>query len=145
MALDIELSYVGWALVALVGYTFFTPLVEIATESVPSSVVALVANSVLALSALAVALYTNGDGLVGYVTGNAAPYMLGAGVFLTVGILAYYRALSMGPISVVIPIFGMFIVTSSILGVLFLGETFSPRKLAGIVLAAVAVYLTVTG
>ena len=145
MAFDTELSYVGWALVALVGYTFFTPLAEIATESAPSSVVALVANGVLALSALAVAFYTNSDGLLGYVTGSAAPSMLGAGVFLTVGILAYYRALSAGPISVVTPIFGMFLVTSSVLGMLFLGETFSLRKGVGIVLAAVAIYLTVTG
>jgi transporter family protein len=145
MAVDIEVGYVGWAVLGLIGYTFFTPLAEIATETVPSSVVALVTNSVLALTALGIGLYAYSDGLLGYVTGSAVPYMLGAGIFLTIGILAYYRALSMGPISVVIPIFGMFIVTSSILGVLFLGESASLRKVAGIVLAGVAVYLTVTG
>jgi transporter family protein len=145
MAVDIEVGYVGWAVLGLIGYTFFTPLAEIATETVPSSVVALVTNSVLALTALGIGLYAHSDGFLGYVTGSAVPYMLGAGVFLTIGILAYYRALSIGPISVVIPIFGMFIVTSSILGVLFLGESASLRKVAGIVLAGVAVYLTVTG
>ncbi len=145
MALDFEAGYIGWALVALVGYSIFTPLAQIATQQVPSTVVALVANSILALSALGVVLYTNGGDIGGYLTGNALLYMVSAGVFLTVGILAYYRALSAGPISVVTPIYGMFLVGSSIIGITLLGEPVSIRKAAGIGLAVVAVYLTATG
>ena len=145
MALDFEAGYLGWALVALVGYSIFTPLAQIATQQVPSTVVALVANTILALSALAVVLYTNGGDIGGYLTGNALVYMVSAGAFLTVGILAYYRALSAGPISVVTPIYGMFLVGSSIIGIVALGEPLSARKAAGIGLAVVAVYLTATG
>ncbi|WP_254535997.1 EamA family transporter [Halomarina litorea] len=137
-------SYLLWALLALVGYSLFTPLAEIATKQVPSTVVALVANSMLALSALAVVLLRR-ENPFAYAGSDVFPHMLAAGVFLSVGILAYYRALSQGPITVVVPIFGLFIVTSSAIGFLFLGDEFSARKGAGILLAAVAIYLTVTG
>jgi transporter family protein len=136
--------YLLWSALALVGYTLFTPLAKLATEDAPSTVVALVANSILALSALAVVVAT-GEQPASYLVGDTLYYVLGAGVFLTVGILAYYQALSLGPASTVIPIFGMFIVGSSVLSFIFLGETFSLRKGSGVVLAAVAVYLTVTG
>lgn len=145
MALDFEAGYLGWALVALVGYSVFTPLAQIATQQVPSTVVALVANTILACSALAVVLYTTGGDVGGYLAGNALVYMVSAGVFLTIGILAYYRALSAGPISVVTPIYGMFLVGSSLIGIVALGEPLSIRKAAGIGLAVVAVYLTATG
>ena len=145
MALDFEAGYLGWALVALVGYSVFTPLARIATRQVPSTVVALVANTILATSALAVVLYTNGTDIGQYLTGTPVVYMVSAGVFLTVGILAYYRALSLGPISVVTPIYGMFLVGSSVIGIVALGEPLSARKAVGIALAVVAVYLTATG
>ena len=145
MALDFEASYIVWALIALTGYTIFTPLAQVATQQVPSTVVALVANSVLATSALVVVLYTTGGEIGRYLTGNALLYMIGAGLFLTVGILAYYRALSTGPISVVTPIYGMFLVGSSIIGIVALGEPLSIRKATGIALAVVAIYLTATG
>lgn len=145
MAGEFEANYVLWALVALVGYSVFTPLAQVATREVPSTVVALVANTVLALSALGVVLYTNGGSFGRYLTGTPLLYMLGAGAFLTVGILAYYRALSAGPISVVTPIYGMFLVGSSIIGIVLLGESVSIRKAVGIALAVVAVYLTATG
>lgn len=138
------MNYLIWALVALAGYSVFTPLVKVAIRDTPSDVVALVANGILALSALGVVLYRD-EQVVSHLTGESAPYIFAAGVFLSVGILAYYRALSAGPVSVVVPIFGMFLVVSSLLGVVFLGESFSLRKGAGIALAAVAVYLTVTG
>jgi transporter family protein len=62
-----------------------------------------------------------------------------------VGIVAYYRALALGPVSIVVPIFAMFIVTSSAVGILALDETLTARRGAGILLAIAAVYLTATG
>ena len=137
-------SYLPWAVLALVGYSAFTPLARIATQRVPSTVVALIANTMLAGAALAVVLLCHEEPTAA-LSADVLPYILGAGVFLSVGIIAYYRALSLGPVSTVTPIYGMFLVGSSVLGVVFLGETVTPRKAAGIGLAAVAVYLTVTG
>ncbi|EMA36174.1 EamA family transporter [Halococcus hamelinensis] len=141
---DIEMNYLGWALFALVGYSIFTPLASLAIRSAPSSVVAVVANGILLFAAVAVSLY-EGDQFLTYLTGRTGIYMVAAGVFLAVGILAYYRALAAGPVSVVTPIFGMFLVGSSLLSILFLNESFTLQKGAGIVLAVVAVYLTATG
>ncbi|WP_135824721.1 EamA family transporter [Halorussus ruber] len=135
------MNYVAWAVVALVGYSVFTPLASLATDQIPSTVVALVANSMLALGAAGVIAYRD-EPVVQYLTGENAVYMYAAGVFLTVGILAYYQALGSGPVSTVVPIFGMFLVGSSLLGVVFLNDPLTAKKALGIVLAAVGVYLT---
>jgi len=135
------MNYVAWAVVALVGYSVFTPLASLATDQIPSTVVALVANSMLALGAAGVIAYRD-EPVVQHLTGENAVYMYAAGVFLTVGILAYYQALGSGPVSTVVPIFGMFLVGSSLLGVVFLNDPLTAKKALGIVLAAVGVYLT---
>lgn len=44
--------------------------------------------------------------------------------------------------SVVVPIFGLFLVASSVIGIVFLNESLTVRKGLGIVLALVAVFLT---
>ncbi|WP_433625154.1 EamA family transporter [Halomicrococcus sp. NG-SE-24] len=135
------MNYLAWAVVALVGYSIFTPLVSLATNEIPSTVVALVANSMLALSAAAVIVYRD-QPVAAYLVGENAVYMYAAGVFLSIGIIAYYQALGAGPVSVVVPIFGMFLVGSSLLGVVFLHDPLSWRKAVGILLAAIGVYLT---
>ncbi|WP_134671037.1 EamA family transporter [Halorussus marinus] len=137
------MNYLAWAVLALVGYSVFTPLASLATNEIPSTVVALVANSMLALSAAAV-IAVRDESVTPYLTGGNAVYMYAAGVFLSVGILAYYQALGKGPVSVVVPVFGMFLVGSALLGVVFLGDPLTVRKAAGIALAATGVYLTTT-
>ncbi|MFB6127985.1 MAG: EamA family transporter [Halolamina sp.] len=139
-----NVGYVAWAVLALVSYSLFTPLVKIATRSAPSHVVALVTNAVLVLAALAVTVVT-GDDVTAALDPETLPYVLGGGVFLAVGILSYYRALAAGPVSVVVPVFGSFIAVSSLLGVVALGETLTARKLLGVTLATVGVYLAATG
>jgi bacterial/archaeal transporter family protein len=67
------------------------------------------------------------------------------GISLTVAVVSLFRALSLGPASVVVPIYGMFIVGGAVLGMLFLNETPNLRKLLGIGLAAVSVFLIATG
>ena len=134
------MNYLVWTVVALVAYTVFPPLVSIATREMPSNVVTLIATTMLATGALGVSLVQE-DEILTYVTDAAAPYAYLAGISLTVGILAYYRALARGPVSVVTPVFGMFIVTSSLLSILLLGGTFSLRKGGGIGCAVLAIYL----
>lgn len=136
-----NVGYLGYALVALAAYTLVAPLTKVAMTDVTSDVVALVTNGVLVLAALALVLASD-DPVLPALTGDRAPYLYAAGICLAVGILAYYRALSLGPVSVVVPVFGMFIVTSSVVGVVFLDEAFTARKAAGLLLAVAAVYLT---
>ena len=56
-------------------------------------------------------------------------------------VTSLFRALSLGPASVVVPIYGMFIVGGAVLGILFLHEPLTIRKAAGIALAAASILL----
>jgi len=137
------MNYLPWAVLALVAYTFVAPLMSFATASepaIPSNVAALVSNSMLVVATVGVIAYTRQD-VSQYLVHPKSPYVYVAGLCLAVGILAYYRALSLGPASVVVPVFGMFLVTSSLVSVAFLDESFTVRKAVGILLAVVAVYL----
>jgi transporter family protein len=140
-------NYLVWSLVAVAAYTFVAPLMSVATTGsvkMPSDVGALLANTILVAATAGVIVVGNGGFFahVGeYLTHPKAPYVYAAGVCLAIGILAYYRALAQGPVSIVAPIFGMFLVTSSVIGVLFLDESFTARKALGIGFAILAVYL----
>lgn len=135
------MQYLWYAVVALAAYSLVAPLTKTAMEGIPADVVAFVTNGMLAVTALALVLSTD-EPLVSTLTGDHAPYMYAAGVCLAVGIIAYYRALSAGPVSVVVPVFGLFLVASSAVGILVLDEALTARKATGIVLAVVAVFLT---
>jgi transporter family protein len=63
------------------------------------------------------------------------------GIALTIAVLALFHALSLGPANVVVPIYGMFIVGGSLLGVLFLGEPMAWHKLAGLIAAVAGIVL----
>lgn len=133
------MNYIGWTVLALLAYTVFPPLVNVATRSVPSAVVTLVAASTFALGAAGVVVL-RGERVAPYLVSGDARYMYAAAIALTVGLLAYYYALSVGPVSVVVPLFGMFVVTSSLLGIAVLGEPLTLRKAIGVVFAVLAVY-----
>jgi len=135
------MQYLGYALLALVAYTLVAPLTKVATQELPADTVALVTNGMLVLAALGLVVATDKP-LGSALTHEHAPYMYAAGACLAVGILAYYRALATGPVSVVVPVFGLFLVASSVVGVLFLDEALTLRKATGIALAVVAVFLT---
>ena len=135
------MRYLIWAVVALLGYTAVPPLVKLATADIPNEVVLIISNGILLVVGIGIVLA--GDiPVMQYLTHDRAIYAYGAGIALTVGIVAYYRALAAGPVSVVVPIFGMFIATSSIVGIAVLDEPLTARKVAGIGLAIAAVYLT---
>jgi len=135
------MRYLAYTLLALGAYTFVAPLTKLATRDLPSDAVAAVTNGILVVGALA-AVLASGTDLGRVLTHPDARFIYPAGIALAVGILAYYRALSLGPVSVVVPVFGLFLVTSSAAGMLFLDEAVTARKLAGIALAVAAVYLT---
>ncbi|MFW6320908.1 MAG: EamA family transporter [Halohasta sp.] len=137
------MSYLPWAIVALGAYTLVPVLMRTATtgsEAIPSDVATVISNSILVVGAAAVVVGTD-QRVTPHLGSSKLSYAVAAGVFLAVGILAYYRALALGPVSVVTPVFGMFLVTSSVVGMAFLGESVTARKLFGIALAVLAVYL----
>ncbi|MFB6233685.1 MAG: EamA family transporter [Haloarculaceae archaeon] len=137
------MHYLIWAIAALVAYSLVPPLSKLAAEQLPMMLVALVANVTITLVNLVVVVYFD-DGALASLSSTHGVYALGAGVFLTVGVLSYFHSLSIGPVSVVTPIFGLFLVGSAVVGMVALDEPATARKLAGLGCAALAVYLTST-
>ncbi|GAB7090454.1 hypothetical protein JCM18237_07250 [Halorubrum luteum] len=136
-------TYLPYALLAMGAYALVSPLMRVATtgpNAVPSDAAVVISNLLLVIMAVGVVWYT-GQGFTEHLYSPKLFHVLAAGVFLGIGILALYRALALGPVSVVTPIFAMFLVFSSVIGFLFLGESFTVRKALGIVFAALAVYL----
>jgi bacterial/archaeal transporter family protein len=68
-------------------------------------------------------------------------WAVAGGLALTVAVTSLFHALSLGPANVVVPIYGMFIVGGSLLGVLFLGETMTWNKIVGLAAAVFGVML----
>ncbi|WP_138004881.1 EamA family transporter [Halalkalirubrum salinum] len=137
-----EVTYLPYALLAMGAYALVSPLMRVATtgpDAVPSDVAVVISNTLLIIMAIGVLWYT-GQGFVAHLSSPNIVYVLAAGVFLGIGILALYRSLALGPVSVVTPIFAMFLVFSSVIGFLLLGEEFTTRKALGIVFAILAVY-----
>lgn len=137
------MNYLVWAVIALVAYSLVPPLSKAASDQIPIMSVALVANATITLVNLGVVLYLD-DSLVPSLTTIHGLYALGAGIFLTIGVLSYFHSLSVGPVSVVTPVFGLFLVGSAAIGMALLGEAVTGRKLVGLGCAALAVYLTTT-
>ena len=52
-----------------------------------------------------------------------------------------FKRWRLGPANVVVPIYGMFIVGGSLLGVVFLGEPMAWHKIAGLIAAVIGVIL----
>lgn len=136
-------NYLTLAIVALVGYSFVAPLVKVASESIPILIVALVTNMMITIINLLLVLYVV-EFSTQYFVGEDALYMYGAGLFLSVGFLSYLFAVSLGPTNVVVPIFGMFIVLSSLIGIVFLDETASLLYFLGLFLSAIGIVLVST-
>lgn len=139
------MSYVHWSLLGMVAYSLVSLFVKLATKSgvLSSFAVLAIATTIVAISAIGIAV-TGGHFKAlrseDYL-GISALWSLAAGLFLIIAVGSLFKALSMGPASEVVPIYGMFVVGGSVLGFVFLGESMNISKLAGIGLAVGAIYL----
>jgi len=129
----------------MIGYSVTALLVKLATQSGRfSSYFVLMVSSAMVVATSTTITILRGD-IRAFSRDNFGStdglFALGTGVALVVAVVFYFLALSEGPASVVVPIYGMFIVGGAILGLIFLHEPFTLRKALGILLAAISVYL----
>ncbi len=139
------MNHISWAVLGMAGYSLVTMLVKLATRSghFSSFLVLAVATSIVAVTAVTMAL-ARGDIQAlsaGDLLSADAGYATLTGIALAVAVASLFRALSLGPASIVVPIYGMFIVGGALLGILFLGEALTLRKALGIGFAIVSVVL----
>jgi transporter family protein len=133
--------YLTLSLFALACYSLVAPLIKMATQQGASPQAAvIITNTILIITAL-VLYWSRGIPLSATLSSKSIGLLLAAGVLLGLSVSAYYIALSRGPLSVVVPIFGLFIVSSSVAGALFFGETLTKSRLLGILCALAAIYL----
>ena len=139
------MNYITWALIGMVGYSFTTLLVKFSTRSGQLSSFLVLAIACVITFTCAVCITIARDDLKNLspkdFMGSSALFAYATGIALTVAVMSLFRALSLGPASIVVPIYGMFIVGGAILGILFLHEPITARKLAGIVLAIISIIL----
>ena len=139
------MNYIAWALTGMVGYSFTTLLVKLATRSGQfSSFLVLAIACVITFTTAVMITLVRGDlqtVTAKDFTSPSAWFTYATGIALTVAVMSLFRALSLGPASTVVPIYGMFIVGGAVLGILFLHEPLTARKVVGIGLAAVSIFL----
>jgi bacterial/archaeal transporter family protein len=129
----------------MIGYSVTATLVKLATQSGRfSSYFVLMISSAMVVATSTTITILRGD-MKAFSRDNLASgdgvLVLGAGVALVIAVVFYFLALSEGPTSIVVPIYGMFIVGGAVLGLVFLHEPFTLRKALGIFLAAASIYL----
>ncbi|QZY00162.1 EamA family transporter [Halobaculum rubrum] len=134
------MSYLLWTVAAMISYAFSFLFIKIATNDLPPFTVMPIAIVTLAVGSTVVAALF-GEWSAASLTSRSVQFSLAAGVCLAGAVVGYFRALSTGPVSVVVPVFGLFLVVGAILGIVVLGEPVTIRKALGIVLAGVAVVL----
>ncbi|WP_311269600.1 EamA family transporter [Sphingobium sp. WCS2017Hpa-17] len=139
------MNYVVWALIGMAGYSSTTLFVKLATRDHSLSGFRVLALSVgiVFLSVWATTLVTGGGHVAAWrgLRGANIGWTVAAGVSLAIAVSSLFRALAMGPASVVVPIYGMFIVGGALLGVFFLGEPLPWTKCVGLALAVAGVFL----
>ena len=136
--------YVLWALLGMAGYSFKTLFVKLAERSgeASTSMVMAVASSVVAIAAIfIVAVRGELRPLLFELERPPLLWAIAGGVALAIAVNALFHALSLGPANVVVPIYGMFIIGGSLLGIVFLGEPMAWHKLAGLVAAVIGIIL----
>lgn len=137
-------SYILWALLGMAGYSLMTLFVKLAERSGAVSTYMVLAVSTTIVAIFAIAVVAMRGELKTLIFDLERPPLLWAiagGLALTVAVSSLFHALSLGPANVVVPIYGMFIVGGSLLGVLFLEEPMSWNKIAGLSAAIVGVIL----
>ena len=136
--------YVLWALLGMAGYSFMTLFVKLAERSGEAStyMVMAVSTSIVAVAAFSiVALRGELKPLLFELERPPLLWAIAAGVALAIAVNALFHALSLGPANVVVPIYGMFVIGGSLLGVVFLGEPMAWHKLAGLIAAVIGIIL----
>lgn len=139
------MNHIGWALLGMAGYSLTTLFVKLATRGGPFGPFAVlsIATAIVASTAAAYAIF--GGAFAGRRPADflapGALWTYAAGIVLFVAVASLFKALSAGPASVVVPIYGMFILGGALLGIAVLGEPATLRKALGLALAVAGVYL----
>jgi transporter family protein len=135
------MSYLPWAIVALISYGIANALLKVVFRTIHPGLGLAVANTFVVLAGIGW-MMLSGSSVFRNVGWNLETgRLLLASVVLAVAIASFYKSLSLGPASIVVPIFALSFTVAAILGFTVLGEPVKATRIAGIVLAATAIVL----
>lgn len=133
------MSYLPLTLTSMLSLGVFYFLVKLISENINTLVVPLIGNVVIALV------------IYGYLRHSGTPvmperkrylvYALLVAVPLSAALIALYLAIARGPMSVVMPIYGLSVTITALLGIAVLRERVTRRRLLGLLLATAAIVL----
>ena len=135
------MPFIYWALIAMVGQGIMALFLRLALRSIAPEAAVVITNSMLVAAGVVWAM-SRGVSIPAQLGWNTATLFLGlAGLLIIVGILSFYKALSLGPVSVVVPIFSLNLAIAVVLGAVVLNEPLSATRVLGVALAGVSILL----
>ena len=133
------MNYLPLALITMVGLGVHYFLAKLISPHISSPAIALIGGAVYFPL------------LIGYIYFTKTPimpeqkvyvgYAILIGIPMAIAILTLYLAIAKGPVSVVMPIYGLNAMVTALLGIIILHEPVTIPKIAGLVLAVVAIIL----
>ena len=135
------MGYLPWALFAMVTYGLTAVLLKLAFRGISPPLGLVVANVAVVTVGLGWMAVVGAGAVRGLGANAATGWLALASVVLAASILSYYKALSLGPASVVVPIFALSLTIAVVLGFVVLGEPIKPVRIAGIGFAVLAIFL----
>ena len=136
-------SWQAWALLSAVFAALTAIFAKIGVEDINSDVATLI-RTVIVLISLALILFATGKLTgTGPIPAKSWLFLLLSGLGTGASWLCYFRALKLGPATLVAPIDKLSVVLVALFGVVFLGERPSPQSWLGIALIAAGAVIIV--
>ncbi|MBL75834.1 MAG: hypothetical protein CL763_02790 [Chloroflexi bacterium] len=132
------MNYLVWSFLALALYGIAIAFLKISLKSIHPAIALIVTNSSIVLLGFAWWFIEGTKASKGIGVNYSTGALVLTSLVLAGAIFSLYRALHIGPASVVAPIFSMNLVIAASIGFLILGEPFKFSYLIGIGLAVAA-------
>ncbi|AMB86336.1 transporter [Pseudomonas agarici] len=134
-------SWIFWALLSAIFAALTAIFAKIGIDSVNSDFATLL-RTIVVLVSLALILYVTGQyQSLRSISAKSYLFLILSGLATGASWLCYFRALKVGPASLVAPVDKLSVVLVAIIGVLLLGEKLDPRQWAGIGMITAGVVL----
>ena len=132
-------SYLPLTLISMASLGVFYFLVKLISGNIATIVIPLIGNIVI-VAVIITYLRLTGTPIIPkrkiYLL-----YTLLVAIPLSVALIALYTAIALGPMSVVMPVYGLSVLVTAFLGIVVLREKVTVARLLGLVLAAGAIIL----
>ena len=133
------MSYLPLALISMLSLGVYYFLVKLLSVHISSLVIILTSSIVIVLVVYTYLFFTQTSILPKRKIYTV--YALIISIPMVIGLIAYYSAIALGPVSVVTPIYGLNAMVTALLGIFVLREKVSVMRALGLVLAVAAIVL----